>query len=147
MAHRKNVEIKTKYESVESCMKDCRDIKKKTTIPVPASGKIYGVVHADGSFWLSSRKAKTSVIFEFVGYIEERNDAVYMVGEIRPKRYQKWIMIGFSLVFHLIGIVFIWTGQVGGIISGIMLFVFAWIYVIYLWKGDSLYCDLLKKLQ
>lgn len=147
MAHRKNLEIKTKYESVEVCMEECRDIKKKRTMPVPASAKIYGEVFDDGSVHLSSRKAKTSVIFEFIGQIEARNDGIYMVGEIRPKPYQKWIMIGFSILFHLVGIVFIWTGEAGGIISGLLLFVFAWIYVLFLWKGDSLYADLIRKVQ
>lgn len=36
MTHRKNVEIKTKYRSVEECIDNCRDIKKRLTLPVPA---------------------------------------------------------------------------------------------------------------
>jgi hypothetical protein len=145
MAHRKNLVIKTKYKSISECKENCRDIPKKRTLPVPASGKIYGVVYDDGSVRLSSRKAKTSVIFEFNGSIEARDDGIYLVGEIRPKTYQKWIMIGFSFIFHLIGLVFIWTGEAGGIVSGILIVACAWTYIFYLKFGDSLYIDLIRK--
>ena len=147
MTHRKNVEIKTKYESLEDCRENCRDIKKRLTLPIPASGKIYGEILEDDSFVLSSRKAKTSVIFEFIGKIEERNDGIYLVGEIRPKRYQRWIMYGFAFAFHLLGIVFVMIGTPGWIAYGLFLFIAAWIYILYLRWGDGLYADLIRKVQ
>lgn len=147
MAHRKNVQIKTRYRSLEMCMDSCRDIKKKRTLPIPASGKIYGEVFKDGSFILSSRKLKTSVIFEFVGHMEERDDGIYLVGDIRVKYYQKVLLFGFSLFFHLLGIIFLSVGTLGWVACGVFLMVVSWSYLFFMWKGDSLYFDLLRKVQ
>jgi hypothetical protein len=147
MAHRKNVAIKSKYETLEDCRENCRDIKKRLTLPIPASGKIYGEFYEDDFFVLSSRKAKTSVIFEFVGKMEECEDGIYLVGEIRAKEYQKWLLYGFSILFHMIGIAFIAVGTPGWIAYGVFLLIAVWIYILFVWKSDSLYHDLIRKVQ
>jgi hypothetical protein len=147
MAHRKDVAIKTKYETLQACRENCRDIKKRLTLPVPASGKIYGEFYEDDFFILSSRRAKTSANFEFVGQIEECEDGVYLVGEIRVKEYLKWLLVGFSILFHMVGIAFIAVGTPGWIAYGIFFLIAAWIYILFMWKSDSLYHDLIRKVQ
>ena len=147
MTYRKNVAIKTKYKTLEACRENCRDIKKRLVLPIPASGKIYGELFEGDFFVLSSRKAKTSVIFEFVGQMEDRRDGIYLVGEIRTKEYQKWLLVGFAILFHVIGIGLIAVGTLGLIAYGVFLLIVAWIYILFMWKSDSLYHDLIRKVQ
>ena len=147
MTHRKNVEIKTKYGSLKACRENCRDIKKRLTLPIPASGKIYGEFYKDDFFVLSSRKAKTSANFEFVGQMQEREDGIYLAGEIRAKEYIKWLFYGFSIILHMIGIGFIAVGTPGWIAYGVFLLIAAWFNILFMWKSDSLYHDLIRKVQ
>lgn len=108
MAHRENIEIKTKFESIDECMENCRDIKRTWVVPLPGFRKIYGVVNGDGSFKLSSQR-KNSAIFEFVGSIKTRNSDVYMAGEIRPKTRYKYSIYILNVILSVIGACMIFT--------------------------------------
>lgn len=78
MTKRENITIKTKYETKQDCIENCRDIKRKTRLATTYSRQISGEVYTDGSFELSSR-AKGSAMYEFRGIIKEEADGIYMV--------------------------------------------------------------------
>lgn len=82
---RENVEIKTAFKDIKDFQKNGRDVKGESEfIRNTAVGEITGEIKKAGTFELSSTK-RVSSIYKYVGQAEEREDAVYLVGDIVPK--------------------------------------------------------------
>jgi len=146
MAHRENVEIKTKYKSVEECVLQCRDVKRKNCFESLFKRELFGEIFADRSFNLRSRK-KGSYYFEFVGRIEERGDGIYMVGKIQPKRTFHVVLYGVILFFITLGLFLIASLQQIPVLIGFFFLAIGGLYVMILKKFDGLYKDLMRKLS
>lgn len=143
MFKEKYTEIRTKYLTKEDCMNNCRDITRMTSMARSFSRKICGEVHSDGSFKLSSTN-KVSNMFEFTGTIEERQDGIYMAGEIMPRSLHKmlaYIGVGMGLIFGII-LVLVNDSLVGLIIS-----LFPWINILIMKYSNSLSKDIIRKVS
>ena len=147
MTHRKHVEIKTKYQTKNECLENCRDIKKSIVLPIPFSRKIYGQVFDDYTFTLSSRGKTGAVALKYVGHIESRDDGIYMSGDITVKPFYKILLYVLGISFILAGVFITLIGMLYLQLVGILLIAIGWYYIFLLTKSDILYRDLIKKSQ
>ncbi|TCO72187.1 hypothetical protein [Marinisporobacter balticus] len=153
MAKRKDIEIKTKYSTLQELVSNCRDIKKKTIYSTKGLGKaqISGEVYADGRFELSSTKDGGSS-FEFIGKAEEREDGVYMVGEIKPKGSSVGMaymvgIVGVILGLFLMLILMYKGGKSQALVMGLAFFLAPVLNILHLKRSDALYEDIIRKVS
>lgn len=141
---RNDISIKTKYNTKEECMENCRDVKGKPILATTYSRQISGEVFPDGNFVLSSR-AKGSSMFEFKGIISEEADGVYMKGDIVKKSSSIRIVYGSILISTLIAIAMVMTMNPVFILFAILFATIPWLNLIIINKSDFLYNDILNK--
>lgn len=144
MPQRKAIKIKTKYMTKDDCMENCRDITRKTRLSTNYSRQISGEVYPDGSFVLSSR-AKGSSMFEFKGMIQEEDDGVYMIGDIKKKAIATYIVYLSIIISEIIALSLVMTLNPVFILFALFFFTLPWLNLIYLSRSDSLYKDLVNK--
>ncbi len=144
MPKRKNIVIKTKYKSKSECIEECRDIKNKTIMAMNLNRKISGSMTPDGRFELSSR-AKVAAMYEFIGYVEENSDGVFMVGDIQAKKLQKTLILISIVLFSLLGMGFILTFDPVMLFIGVLFMIVPWINFIIMKQSDALYKEIIRK--
>ena len=144
MAKRKDVIIKTKYESKEDCIENCRDIKSKTVMAMSLNRKISGTMTTGGQFVLSSR-SKGAAMFEFKGHVEENRDGVFMVGDIAPKSFQVKLIYTSVIIMMLAGAAMMLTFNPVLLLFGVLFMVIPWANVLAMKYSDHLYNVIVKK--
>lgn len=146
MKKRENITIKTKYETKQDCIENCRDIKRKTRLATTYSRQISGEVYPDGSFELSST-AKGSAMYEFKGMIKEEADGVYMVGDIIKKSFALKVIYVSITLSTLFAIVLIMTMNPVFILFAVLFAVVPWLNLIVINYSDYLYKDIVRKVS
>jgi hypothetical protein len=146
MVKRNNVAIKTKYNTTQECLEQCRDYKGDTIFAGAFSKGISGSVASDGHFVLSSRKRYEN-LFEFIGRVEQREDGIYMVGDIKPRSFAIYSSYFGIVLGFVIGVVTIFfsTAENDLRLFGFVMILLPWINTVILRKSDSLYTDLINK--
>lgn len=146
MVYREGIEIKTKYNTINECRGNCRDISSKIAFPMVGTKKIYGEIYKDNTFSLSSSN-KIGSLFRFEGHIEARGDGIYMCGDISVKKYYKIFLYANSVFFIVLGFLIIIRGGLDIILFGIALIVIGWGYIFIMKSSNTLYNNLIHKLK
>ena len=99
---KKKINIKTKYNNVNYCLKNCRDIKQKTYSTYSFSESISGEVELENNTFELSSVGKNARNVVFNGNVIEDKGIIYMRGEIKPR-------LGFSFIIYGIRVGAIYT--------------------------------------
>jgi len=134
----KHVEIKTKYKDKDECKTQCLDFHGRTYLAWFFNKDISGIVDDNGRFELSSRSSAAALQI-FTGEIIEKEEAVYMVGEIKPKPFVKNLLILFILILLITAPVYIIEWAIWGIVSEIIFFSLLFINFWFMYRSDMLY--------
>lgn len=134
----KYVEIKTQYTDKNECMTSCLDYHGKTYLAWFFNQDISGMVDEDGCFELSSRSSAAAMQV-FSGEIIEKEDGVYMIGEIKPKPFVKKLLWISTVILLLTAPVYIIEWQVWGIVSEFVFFIILFINYWFMYRSDMLY--------
>ncbi len=145
MPRRKNISIKTNYESKVECINSLIDYNKKTFLSLYVN-QISGMINESGEFEISSRY-KLGALFTFTGSVTEVDDNVYLEGDIKVKRLTFWCLLLASLFIFPISLVYILAW--GGI--GILFMILIVVDISLLWWfmlcSDALYHDVISRLD
>ena len=134
----KHVEIKTQYTDKNECMSSCLDYHGKTYLAWFFNKDISGIVDDGGHFELSSRSSAAAMQV-FNGEIIEKEDGIYMIGEIKPKPFVKKLLWVFTVILLLTAPVYIIEWKVWGVVSEIVVFMILFINYWFMYRSDMLY--------
>lgn len=144
MAKRKNISFKTKYSSIEECRVNCVDVEGMPLFGRSLSSKFYGVFHEDNSFVLTS-VSKVAYSFEFEGTILQKDDGIYLEGEIRVKKKSLYIVYLSILLSVLFGVMLVLSFNVVFMFMGILFMIIPWFNLNHINRSDALYNLLIKR--
>lgn len=142
----KHVEIKTHYKNKNDCIMSCLDHHGKTYLAWFFNKDISGVVDEKGNFELSSRSG-AAALQVFCGKILEREDGIYMVGEIKPKPFIKKLLLLFSAILILTAPVYIIEWKIWGIVYELIFFAIIFINYRMMYRFDMLFRRIYKKVS
>ena len=145
MAYRKDVYIKTHYQTKDQSIEQLIDHKKKTFFSLFLR-QISGVITKDGYFEISSRY-NAGAFFEYKGHVVEEVDGIYLKGDIEVKKALKIYMIIISILLLPLSLVFTMAGGVYGVIFMLIMLVEIGVIFGYFKYSDALYKDILRKIE
>jgi len=140
------VAIKTRFRTVEQCREECVDGIGIKHIAKSWSNKLYGIFDVANHFKIAS-DAKGAALFVFEGVIIEREDGIYMEGNINVKPHSKKIVLGSILMSLIAGIILITTFNIVLMFMGILFMIVPWFNYTYMKKSDVLYKMIHKKVS
>lgn len=129
--------IKTRFASIEECAENCVDQVGRVRFSSSLGRKIIGEVSSDYKFVISS-SMKNAATHEFVGDIVAREDGIYMVGIVRPRKLTS-IMTYISIVLGVFfGIGLILSFNPVFVLFGFFFIFIPWLNLLYLKKSQVL---------
>lgn len=145
MAYRKDVHIKTNYQTKADCIEELVDHKKKTFFALFLR-QISGLMTDEGEFEISSR-FNAGAFFEYKGRVVEETDGIYLKGHMAVKRSMKIFIIILAILLIPASPVYIFAWGFWGILF--MVFMFIDVAVIFgcFKYSDALYKDVMRKLS
>lgn len=146
MTNRNNISIKTRFETVDSCKQNCLDQVGKVRYASSMGKSLIGEVTDQNSFRIGSNQ-KSAATHEFIGYIVQKEDGIYMEGDIKARKFSER-MIYLSLIFGVVfGIMLILSLNPVFVLFGILFMLMPWMNVIHLKKSNALYNLIIKKVK
>lgn len=144
MSKRDQIVLKTKFKTVEQCKAECVDgigIKK---VAKTWSNKLYGIFDDTQHFVIAS-DAKGAALFVFEGVIKEREDGIYMEGDIKVKPISKRIVYLSIMLSVIAGILMYLSLNPVLIFMGTLFMIVPWFNYRFMKKSDVLYHLICKK--
>lgn len=138
--------IKTKYETKEECLEQCRDHKGWTRFDWMIIMKISGEVYPDGSFELTAM-ARAGACQIFRGRIKQEEDGIYMEGRITPKIFVKRFLIVCAVITALVSPIYVYyLGWWGTVFMLAVFSVIAWNFAL-MYFSESLKKQIIRKVS
>ena len=144
MLYRHNIQLVTKYKSIEECRTACMEQVGKPSLSTISSSGVFGEVLEDGSLKLETR-ARGAGMFVFKGKVIEMDSGVSLKGDISAKPFSKWLIYISIVLMGLIGIVLIMTANQVFMVVGILILLTPWGRFAYMKRSNSLYKRIIKK--
>ena len=146
MANRENIRIKTKYHSVIECRENCVDGIGFKILAKSWSNKLFGIFNDKDEFQISS-EAKGAALFVFEGRIVEREDGIYLEGDIHVKQSSKRIVYAGFFFSVIVALFLMTTFNPVFMFMSVLFLIVSGINYRYMNKSDDLYKLIVKRVS
>ena len=144
MAQRENINIRTKYTTMEMFKDQCIDHFGHPKAATTWNRGLWGYVDEEGLFNITAGN-KGAGLFIFRGKGEIINGHVHLRGNIGVIQRGKWAIYISVGLMTLLGLVMILSGNPMGIIVGFFMMLMPWTNYLYMRRSDALYKMILRK--